>query len=314
MRVAALVQAALALGVAGGVHLAAFAALPLAGGRPAGAGDDGGDVITLASASGNLTDLVATWDRPPLLAEALPEAPAQAPTETQGADASALPRLPTAGNAPVLSPPALPILTDPLAGTALPSGIITPQLPPPEPTVAEPATAPAHSPKPKARPEQAGKATAPEDKPQRKAAKPPPEARGTAAQRQKTTAPPAAARAAGSGTGAVAGTDGTAPSTTLGTAQINSLKAGWGGAIRARIEAKKRYPQAAGGAVGNVTLRLTVARGGTLQRVAVIASSGNGALDQAAVTAVQRAGRFPPAPKGLAEARYSFSLLISFLR
>lgn len=94
--------------------------------------------------------------------------------------------------------------------------------------------------------------------------------------------------------------------------QVKSLISQWGGQIRKRVERRKTYPRMAAGAEGIVSLRLTVTRGGTLAGVSVARSSGNAALDAAAVQAVSRAGSFPLAPKGLTDAQYSFTLAVSF--
>jgi protein TonB len=82
----------------------------------------------------------------------------------------------------------------------------------------------------------------------------------------------------------------------------------WGGQIMARIE--RARPRVQG--TGQVTLALQVARSGQLAGLTVARSSGDPALDQAALTAVRRAGRFPAAPDGLTEASYGFSLPIRF--
>ena len=162
--------------------------------------------------------------------------------------------------------------------------------------------APEPPPAPETAPETAPEITAkPKPRPERAKTKPP----KAAAQGQK---------AKGSGDGTAAGTGGKSTSSTLTKGQTNSLRATWGGAIRAKIESRKRYPAAAGNARGKVTLRLVVARNGALGGVSVAQSSGNAALDRAAVAAVTRAGRFPAAPKGLDEASYSFSLPITFAR
>lgn len=94
--------------------------------------------------------------------------------------------------------------------------------------------------------------------------------------------------------------------------QVKSLISRWGATIRKKVERRKTYPSAASGAEGKVTLRLTVTRGGALAGVSVARSSGNAALDKAAVQAVSRAGSFAAAPDGLTDASYSFTLQISF--
>jgi protein TonB len=90
--------------------------------------------------------------------------------------------------------------------------------------------------------------------------------------------------------------------------------ANWGASIRARIEKRKRYPMAADGASGTVTVRLTVTRSGALAGLDIAASSGNAALDEAAIRAVRAAGRFPAAPDGLTQNSTTFTLPMRFAR
>lgn len=274
------VQAAIALSLALLLHLGAFALHPGPAGASASASGAGGsDLITLQAADGSIADLVATWQEPPQIA-ASPAPPLPQPGP---ADSIALPQAPT-GSAPDL--PALPRpATAPMPDTAPRQA----EAPPPPPPPPEPAPKPAPEPAPEAtaRPP----APAPENSP------------ATPAQ-----------QAAGTGSGAAAGQGGTAKASTLSQAAANDALAGWGASIRARIEKRKRYPAAADGASGRVTLRLTIGRNGQLQGVAIAASSGNAALDAAALKAVQSAGRFAKAPSGLTEASYSFSLPMRFER
>lgn len=121
-------------------------------------------------------------------------------------------------------------------------------------------------------------------------------------------------RANGSGSAAAAGTKGPAQATATSNARANDLRASWGAKIRSRIERRKSYPAAAGRSSGKVVVRLTVMASGALAAVTIAQSSGNAALDQAAIAAVQRAGTFPAAPEGLTGARHSFSLAIAFKR
>ncbi|MFZ1469813.1 MAG: TonB family protein [Paracoccaceae bacterium] len=117
--------------------------------------------------------------------------------------------------------------------------------------------------------------------------------------------------AKGSGGGVAAGTDGTAKAG-LTKGRIKDLRAEWGGAVRSKVERKRSYPAAAKGAAGTVKVRLTLAPAGQLLGVSVVASSGNAALDAAALKAVKTVGRFPKAPKGLTDASYSFTLPMRF--
>lgn len=292
-------QAALALSVAAGLHLAGFAAWSSSPGSAVSAGDGGADMISLVAASDDLDAMVADWDRPPALdlmppAAAMPPPPPEAPPQMFAAETFA----PKAPPLAMLAPP-LP--------EAAPSMVA---LAPPEPSAS---MAPQTSPKPRARPvpPKAAEKVVPNTKTKTTAKT---NTKTNTPEAPKPAAPAQGGKAAGSGKGAQAGDGGTAKAATLSRAQANSLMASWGASIRAAVERKKRHPSAAGRASGRVSLNLTVARNGMLQGVTVASSSGNPALDQAAVAAVKRAGRFAPAPKGLGDASYTFSLPISFSR
>lgn len=86
----------------------------------------------------------------------------------------------------------------------------------------------------------------------------------------------------------------------------------WGAAIRKKVERRKAYPKAAQGTEGEVIVRLVIGRTGALEGLAIGRSSGSAILDEAALIAVRRAGRFPAAPEGLGGARHVFSLPIRF--
>lgn len=116
---------------------------------------------------------------------------------------------------------------------------------------------------------------------------------------------------AGSGGSTSAGASGASTAKTLSQAQVSSLKARWGGQIRARVERQKRFPRGQRGR-GQVVLRLTVTRDGRIAGAAIARSSGNAAYDKAAMAAVSRAGRLPAAPAGLTDATYSFNLPMDF--
>ncbi len=92
--------------------------------------------------------------------------------------------------------------------------------------------------------------------------------------------------------------------------QKASLMSQWGGQIRSCISRRASAPRGVREG-GRVTLNLSVSRSGTIQGVGISGSSGNPALDQAAVQAAQRAGRCPRAPAQLTDASYSFQLPIN---
>jgi protein TonB len=80
--------------------------------------------------------------------------------------------------------------------------------------------------------------------------------------------------------------------------------------VRARINRKVALP--ADSAPGTVKVRLEIAPTGALLALGIAQSSGQPALDAAALKAVKSAAPFARAPKGLTEASYSFSLPITF--
>lgn len=85
----------------------------------------------------------------------------------------------------------------------------------------------------------------------------------------------------------------------------------WASKIRSRIERRKKYPAAAKGAAGSVTVLIQIAASGALSGVALAGSSGNAALDAAALKAVQNAAPFPPAPAGEGGAEFSLTMVFS---
>lgn len=273
-------EAGVFLAAALGLHLAAFGVVrPTGGASSAGAG--GEDLVSLSAASPEILAALADYERPPEIAPA--PAPPPEPEPEPEPEPAVEPVVETA-------PPARQAPSAPRIAAPAPAPEAAPNLPP----EAEPVPKIRPAPKP-AKPKPA---TAP------KPAKPAP----------PPSAPAVAQKAAGAGGGANAGDNGAAEAATLSKAKEQDLRARWGATIRARIEARKRYPAAAGRAQGRVTVALSVARTGALGGVSVARSSGNAALDQAALEAVRRAGRFPAAPAGLARASYDFSLTIQFAR
>ena len=208
-----------------------------------------------------------------------PPSVADAPVAPVAPDVAPALALPTADAAP--SMPSLTALTQPITAETAP---FVGDAPAPLPTQ-----------RPKARPaRQAASEPSPVTKPK-------PAGSGTAAQ-----------VAAGSGSGTQAGSGGQASAGTLSGSAALDLKAEWGAGIRARIERKKRYP-AGTVATGVVKLRLTVGVDGRVRALSILQPSGDAALDAAAVRAVQAAGRFAKAPKGVAGAE-SFTFNMRFER
>lgn len=84
----------------------------------------------------------------------------------------------------------------------------------------------------------------------------------------------------------------------------------WGARIRRSVERRKRYPRGSR-ASGTVLVQLRVTPNGRLAALQIRRSSGNMALDDAALKAVRRA-RLPRAPKGLGRKGAMFNLPIRF--
>ncbi|MBZ8118600.1 TonB family protein [Roseovarius sp. LXJ103] len=270
------VSACLALATA--VHLALWASSH--DGAPGSAGMGGSDSLTVSAVSPALADLVAAWDRPPPAPETPMLSTPQAPTAMTAP--AALPQIAAPRSTPS-SPaaPSAPVLNAALA-PALPS--IDTQTPPAPPKT-----------RPRSRPETLAR-TPPAPKPAA-AAKPESESR-------------ASQSAAGQGQTTAAGTTATRADPTLSPARTATLMAQWGGGVRSSIERRKRYPGDTR-ARGTVHLSIQMRTDGALTSVSVARSSGDAALDRAAITAVQSA-RLPAAPRALPPGTHAFSLPMSF--
>ncbi|MGC9420314.1 MAG: TonB family protein, partial [Rhodovulum sp.] len=97
----------------------------------------------------------------------------------------------------------------------------------------------------------------------------------------------------------------------LSPAADRALRAEWGARILARVSRVHRYPRGAR-ATGRALVELVVARDGRLVSARLAQSAGDPVLDRAAMAAIRRAGRFPPAPEGLGETNYRFTLPLKF--
>lgn len=254
------------------LHWLFFMQMPERGSQASGAGGD--EFVTLIGATEQIETMVADWKRPPEV-ETAPDQQVQAPVEFEPPPA-------------VTDLVALPELKQPedLAPPAPDQMMATPEPPPPPPPEPEPEVQPEPEPEPK-----------PQAKPAEKA--------------QKASQGQAEQRAAGAGGGAQAGAGNKSVSTGASKQQEASLLQVWGAKVRARIERAKRYPTGRPQDL-KVGVALRVSTGGQLMGASVYRSSGNPAFDQAAVQAVQRAGRFPKAPKGLGDPSYQFKVMISF--
>ena len=311
-----LAEISLFLPVAAGLHAAAFGLVAgHVGGAGGGAGDGGAALVTLAAAPPSLARLAEEWQDAPA-AEA--EIPSPLPPDSLSAPAVPLPEVAPQARAvpPVPAPPradAAPMAPAPVAAPPRPADLVMSLDPPPaEDRVADPAPvsrpSPARAPDgPKAPPPDAALSSVPE-----------PPARGAVSRaRSKPSAAPSAAaparaaqRAAGQGGAGRAGAAGhSAPS--LSPAEVGALQAEWGARILARVNRVHRYPRGTR-ANGRALVELVVARDGRLVSSRLTRSAGDSVLDRAALAAVRRAGRFPPAPAGLRAAQYSFTLPLRF--
>ena len=178
----------------------------------------------------------------------------------------------------VVAPPPPP----PVPAPEPPKPVEEPKPQPPEPPKAEepqkPVEPPKETPKPKVEPKPE-KVRPPEkhalDKPK---VAPKPD--------NKPTAPPATAVAPKVGI--------------AGTAGDPAALANYDSSVNSRLNAHKRYPDAARPlrAQGTVTVRFTIGPSGDVSGVAIVGSSGNAALDQAALAMVRDASPMPAPPGG----------------
>jgi protein TonB len=81
--------------------------------------------------------------------------------------------------------------------------------------------------------------------------------------------------------------------------------------VRAALERQKRYPAAASGARGKVTVRFTINRSGQVLSTSIVRGAGHPALDQMALAMVRQAG-FPAAPPGLPQPSFTISAPVDF--
>lgn len=134
---------------------------------------------------------------------------------------------------------------------------------------------------------------------------------------RKPAPPPAPAQAAGNGgannADAAAGKPAAGQQDGAGgggTAEI----APWERQVRRKLAGAQRYPRAANGAAGDVVVGFTVSADGALSALSVLASSGNGVLDQAALDTVARAAPFPPIPVDAGLASKAMAIPLGFTR
>lgn len=312
----------LALGLAAGLHVAVFVALPDGPGGHSG-GDEGTAQITLAATAAGVASLVQTWTAPPDIVPdvALPQSSKAAPPP----DISLL-NLPPSRQPPSANPKvpqassALPKVPQPLRhpkvskapnvqapGLAKPAATITSQsttprssalLRAPAPSAAESlpsadfqtfVTPDRISPRPVLRPAHFAKL----------APKTTSNAASSTAQRAK--------RADGHGASAKT-SKGASGNTNKHVQKTNqaSLKARWAAQIRAKVSRNMFAPR---GAIASTpaSVAFSVSTSGKLLGLELVSSSGSKAFDRAALSAVKRARRFPKAPGGMSNSSYRFT-------
>lgn len=377
------------LGLAGGLHVAAFAVTSPQTSGADGGGDQGAETITLAALPDGLSALVQDWETPPEIMSdtgavthpltdlpvshpapilsAKPAdmlAPLQAPQKAD-IQPTAETRLPAPATLEtnITSAPEVPKISPP-PRLALPTGVALPHLPvmsaarPMDIALDERPTLENRSPAPRSlspdqpfapkppmddalksakvletptRPRLPERPTLPEhmaafeapivDQVSREPSLAPetslrPKAR-TKALRPKSPAKAAARpaqRAKGNGSSKEAAPTRKAKPASKGPskAALQSAQAKWGSQIRSKIARAQRYPNGTR-AKGTVTLRIVVTRTGKLSSLTITRSSGNSALDRAALRAAKSA-RLPAAPKLLNKPTYAFNLPLRFAR
>ncbi|HEV2516308.1 MAG TPA: TonB family protein [Devosia sp.] len=84
------------------------------------------------------------------------------------------------------------------------------------------------------------------------------------------------------------------------------------GLVQAKVTRAAKYPSKARGDAGEALVSFTVGASGTVTKVALARSSGNAALDTAALAAVDRAAPFPPIPEAAGRSSWSFTVPVYF--
>lgn len=306
------------------VHVVLFARVPDEGVDAGGAG--GTATLTLRAADATVAEMVRTWDRPPAEVKmTVTDLPARAeqPAPAPELPAMDLVKAPQAAKRIAVPPPEM---TPPIRDTDIPR----PDVPvaPPDPIRPDPPPPDLQPPVTAARPRNQAQSPAadietqpaPENAPEaslRPAVRPQAtqsaDISETARKSERNSPGRAAQRAAGSGGNSAAGQSNRTQAATASTGQQAKAQQVWGAKIRSRIERTKRYPRGTN-ASGQVSLVISIARGGQLLGVSVRQSSGNARLDEAALDAVRRAGRFSAAPEELPMKSYSFSIAVLLQR
>lgn len=308
-------EALVFLSLASALHAGLWVAAPLATGTTS-RGGQGQPQVTLSAAAPAHAAMVREWSRAPRTGDT-PDRPAPAPVEDAPADMRPDPAGPELAPAPHL--PALLPAAMPQADRTPPARVAPPRSRAPAAPAAPLAPTRTDAPPARASSGPPGMEVPQMTAPQREAAPraetdapAPPEPRRKAA--TPRPAQPSSPPATGGGQQATktpGGQTGTAQSHSRDGANANALIAGWGAKIQRKVHRRVLTPRGVAGS-GTVRVALTVGRDGALRGARVTQSSGIAAFDQAALNAVHRAGRFPPAPGGLTKAHYNFTLSLNF--
>ena len=84
------------------------------------------------------------------------------------------------------------------------------------------------------------------------------------------------------------------------------------GQVQVRVSRATRYPASAKGSNGEAHVTFTVAANGGISGIKLSRSSGNAALDDAALAAVERAAPFPPIPEDAGRSSWTFTVPVAF--
>ena len=280
-----------ALGLAAGLHVAGFGLYATYGGVE-GAGAEGRASLTLQAASGDMTALVADWNRAPDAGADVAEmnAPASEPDVKIDVwtDRSVVNSAPKFANAPerlhapeisTQSAVQVALFDTPIAPTAPVPGFEAPV------RAAEPtALRTLHSdaiPAAMSPPDPSARAVAVSERPLKRPA-------------PKAPAPPLVARGSGAGVGAGTLSEARVVASVAPAARA-AAQATWAASIQRQIARQQTYPRSERG-TGRVRLAMDILADGRLQAVRVDRSSGKKAFDQAALRAAKSAAPFPPAP------------------
>lgn len=245
---------------------------------PGGAGDEGEDRISLRGATVELEQLVEAWGRAPVAGEARPTPPPPVPGSDPSDQLAALPQpTPDAPAPPSLPPASVPALPVPAAPPQLDTATAPLRLEPPQIT-----------------------------------SRPVPR-RPPAPAQQRFAAPSitdllvgstATRRAAGSGGGRTAGSDGDSDVAALTPSRRQSLIGRWNSEIFAAVE---RGARGTFGPPRSAVVRITVDTSGQMTDMRFVYRSGDSAFD-AQVTRAVRFAQLPPAPAALPRGDYSFNI------